>query len=225
MLALLSQLPTIGPVWDPCDDGGGHLVAALQRAGITAVGSGPDFLSMTAPPVSDVTDIITNPPLGPARRRELAIAFIRHALTLGVRQVAMLLPIDFNSAITRQDVFRFCPAYTGKLILLNRIRWIPGSTGSPSSNHCWMTWDHTNLSPPVLRYASKYDTCARPFPCPGPRGAGSPSSIVNVHVAMHARRSRRRSINPSKSEFAGRASVRLRPESTQFVGESRPTPF
>jgi hypothetical protein len=155
VLALLSQLPTIGPVWDPCDDGGGHLVAALRRAGITAVGSGPDFLSMTASPVSDVTDIITNPPLGPARRGELAIAFIRHALSLPVRRVAMLLKIDFDSGITRQDVFRHCPAFTGKIVLLNRIRWIADSTGAPSDNHAWFTWDKTNVAAPTLRYVTR----------------------------------------------------------------------
>ena len=67
----------------------------------------------------------------------------------------MLLPIDFDSAITRQDVFRFCPAFAGKLVLLNRIRWIPGSTGSPTTNHCWFCWDKTNEDAPTIRYVSR----------------------------------------------------------------------
>jgi hypothetical protein len=102
-----------------------------------------------------VTDIVTNPPYGPLKRGELAIAFVRHALTLPVQRVSMLLPVDFDSAITRQDVFRFCRAFTGKIVLLNRIRWIPGSTGSPSTNHAWYLWDKANEDAPTIRYVTR----------------------------------------------------------------------
>jgi hypothetical protein len=156
-LALLSQLPDIGWAWDPTDDGDGHLVAALHRQGIKAVGTGPDFLSLTEPPMAGVTDIITNPPLGPSRRGELAVAFVQHALKLSVRRVSMLLPIDFDSAISRQCLFRFCPAFMGKIVLLNRIRWIPDSTGSPSVNHAWYLFDHTNDAAPTIRYVSRQE--------------------------------------------------------------------
>jgi hypothetical protein len=154
-LALLSQLPDIGWAWDPADDGDGHLIATLHRKGIKAVGSGPNFLSTAEPPMAGITDIICNPPYGPARRGELAVAFIEHALRLPVRRVAMLLAIDFDSASSRQHLFRFCPAFSGKIVLLNRIRWIPGSIGSPSTNHCWFLWDQTNVDAPVLRYVSR----------------------------------------------------------------------
>jgi hypothetical protein len=155
VLALLSQLPDIGWAWDPADDGSGHLIATLHRQGIKAVGSGPDFLSTTTLPMAGVTDIITNPPLGANHRGELAVAFIEHALRLPVRRIAMLLPIDFDSAISRQHLFRFCSAFTGKIVLLNRIRWIVGSTGSPSTNHCWALWDHANVDAPTIRYVSR----------------------------------------------------------------------
>jgi hypothetical protein len=127
----------------------------LHRQGVKAVGTNPDFLGITEPPVVGVTDIITNPPLGPNRRGELARAFIEHALRLPVRRVAMLLPIDFDSAFTRQHLFRFCSAFAGKIVLLNRIRWIPGSTGSPSTNHCWCLWDQANENLPTIRYVSR----------------------------------------------------------------------
>jgi hypothetical protein len=169
VLALISQLPTIGPVWDPCDDGDGHLVATLHRAGIKAVGTGPDFLAMAAPPVSDVTDIICNPPYGPARKSELAVKFIEHALSLPVQRVSMLLAADFDSAITRQHLFRFCAAFTGKLALLTRIKWLAGSTGSPSTNHCWFLWDKTNVDAPTIRYVSRREV--EPFA--GAQSAGS----------------------------------------------------
>jgi hypothetical protein len=155
VLALLSHLPDIGWAWDPADDGSGHLITTLHRQGVKAVGSESDFLRTTEPPMAGVTDIITNPPYGQQRRGELAVAFIEHALRLSVRRVAMLLPIDFDSAFTRQHLFRFCPTFTGKIVLLNRIRWIPGSTGSPSTNHCWLLWDKTNENAPNLRYVSR----------------------------------------------------------------------
>jgi hypothetical protein len=155
VLALLSQLPDIGWAWDPADDGDGYLIATLHSQGIKAVGSGPDFLSITKPLMAGVTDIITNPPLGAARRGELARAFIEHALRLPAQRISMLLPIDFDSAISRQHLFRFCPAFAGKIVLLNRIRWIPGSTGSPSTNHCWALWDQTNVDAPTIRYVSR----------------------------------------------------------------------
>jgi hypothetical protein len=154
--ALLFVAPCIeGWAWDPADPGDGSLVTALHRQHVKAVGTGHDFLTMTDPPMADTTDIVCNPPYGAERRGELAIAFIRHALTLPIRRISMLLPIDFDSAITRQDVFRFCPAFTGKLTLLGRIQWIPGSTGSPSTNHCWFTWDKSNVDAPVIRYVSR----------------------------------------------------------------------
>jgi hypothetical protein len=155
VLALLSQQLNIGWAWDPCDDSDGHLVATLHRHGIKAVGTGHDFLCITDPPMAGITDLVVNPPYGAERRGELAITFIRHALTLPVPRVSMLLPIDFDSAITRQDVFRFCTAFTGKIILLNRIRWIPGSTGSPSTNHSWYLWDKANEDAPTIRYVSR----------------------------------------------------------------------
>ena len=61
--------------------------------------------------------------------------FIEHALSLPVQYIAALLQIDFDSAITRQHLFRHCPSFAGKIVLLSRLRWIPGSTGSPSTNH------------------------------------------------------------------------------------------
>jgi hypothetical protein len=155
VLALLSQLPDIGWAWDPADDGDGCLIATLHRQGVKAIGTGHDFLAVTEPPVAGVTDIVCNPPYGRERRGELAIAFIRHALSLPIPRIAMLLPVDFDSAVSRQDVFRFCPAFAGKLVLLNRIRWIAGSTGSPSMNHSWFCWNKTSVDAPTIRYVSR----------------------------------------------------------------------
>ena len=74
-----------------------------------------------------------------------------------MQYVAALLPIDFDSAISRQHLFRHCPTFTGKIVQLGRLRWIPDSTGSPSTNHGWLLWDRANVEAPMIRYASKHD--------------------------------------------------------------------
>ena len=154
MRALLAHLP-IRSAWDPCE-GDGSLLAALQRYGIEAVGTGYDFFAIHRLP-ADVDAIVMNPPYGEAKRGELAVRFLEHALSLPVQYVAALLPIDFDSAISRQHLFRRCPTFIGKIVLLGRLRWIPDSTGSPSTNHCWLLWDRANVEAPTIRYASKHD--------------------------------------------------------------------
>ena len=151
--ALLCHLPKPQCAWDPCDRGDGLLIATLLRYKINAVGTAHDFLSINEPPV-DVDTLITSPPYGERRRGELAVAFIEHALTLKVPRIAMLLRSDFDSAITRQHLFRHEPRFAFKLVLLNRIKLFDGPS-SPSDNHCWMVWAQDNTDLPTIRYISK----------------------------------------------------------------------
>jgi hypothetical protein len=156
LVALLSQLQVpIRRAWDPCA-GSGHLVAALKAQGVGVVGTTGDFLLTTSPP-PDVSDLITNPPYGEARRGELAVCFIEHALNLMVPRIAMLLRNDFDSAFGRQHLFRRCPYFSGKIVLLNRIRWFEGPS-APSDNHSWFTWNRAQLGPPTIRYAARVET-------------------------------------------------------------------
>ncbi|RZN30485.1 class I SAM-dependent methyltransferase [Bradyrhizobium sp. Leo121] len=72
-------------------------------------------------------DIITNPPYG--QRGALAVKFIERALQLTKPwrgKVAMLLPVDFDSAVTRSHLFGDHPAYALKVTLLYRIKWFDG---------------------------------------------------------------------------------------------------
>ena len=99
----------------------GTLVAVLVNSwrlchGFDAIGTSEDFLTVTAAPVG-VSDLITNPPYGEARRGELAVRFIEHALELQIPRIAMLLRVDFDSAITRQHLFRHCEYFAGKVVL------------------------------------------------------------------------------------------------------------
>ena len=126
-----------GLVWEPAC-GSGKMVAALTGAGHEVIGTdiatGHDFL--TTPLGRPYRAIITNPPYTHATE------FIERALALmppdGI--VAMLLRTDFDHAKTRRHLFGGCPAFARKLVLMRRIRWFEGSTGSPSFNHAWYVW-------------------------------------------------------------------------------------
>jgi hypothetical protein len=155
IVALLTRLSGIRRAWDPCDRGSGQLVATLRAQGIDAIGTSEDFLSVTSAPI-DASDLITNPPYGENRRGEMAAAFIEHALKLGVPRVSMLLRNDFDSAITRQPLFRDNLVFAGKIVLLNRIKWFAGPS-SPSDNHAWFLWDQSHRGPPILQYVSRHE--------------------------------------------------------------------
>lgn len=101
-------------------------------------------------------NIVTNPPYGD-RRGSLALRFIEHALKITREydgQIAMLLPVDFDSGKTRDHVFGQCKAFSGKIVLLDRIRWFNNQAGS--TNHAWYLWSWSHHGPPTIRYAKLY---------------------------------------------------------------------
>lgn len=111
-----------------------------------------DFLGAFEP-IDDARAIITNPPY------ERAAEFCEHALRLmepvgGL--VAMLLRTDFDHAKSRAHLFRDCPAFAKKLVLMKRIAWFVEANGkpkaSPSFNHAWYIWDWKHEGPPTIGY-------------------------------------------------------------------------
>lgn len=132
-------------VWEPAC-GSGKIMAALsgmfQVYGTDAT-DGIDFLRQTE---CGHDAIITNPPYN------MAEDFIRHAVQLTEADgfVAMLLRTDYDHAKTRRNLFE--SPFAKKLVLTKRIRWIEGSTGSPSFNHAWFIWDWKHSGPPQLAY-------------------------------------------------------------------------
>ncbi len=123
------------PVYEPAP-GEGYMVATLKACGMRVIAFfGEDFFAMsrTAPA------IITNPPF------DQADEFVRHALKLTepeLGKVAMLLPVNFDTAKGRKDIFADHPAFARKLILTRRIRWanIEQKSAGPSMNHAWYVW-------------------------------------------------------------------------------------
>jgi hypothetical protein len=111
-----------------------------------------DFLDFEEAP-DGYDAIITNPPY------ELATEFCERALALTERDggmVAMLLRTDFDHAKTRSYLFRDCPAFAKKLVLMKRIAWFVEANGkpkaSPSFNHAWYIWDWKHEGPPTIGY-------------------------------------------------------------------------
>jgi hypothetical protein len=138
-------------VWAPADTESSAVVQELRRKGFQVTATVDDFLSHRLLPCPDIDCVATNPPWG--KRGEIVAAFIRHALKLAP-VVAMLVKIDYDSAKTRVDIFRDCPAFAHKIVLLDRIIWFarPGSPG-PSENHCWLIWNRCHRGAPTIGYA------------------------------------------------------------------------
>jgi hypothetical protein len=142
-------------VWEPAA-GSGKMVRALRSAGFEVVATDiarhdgldtvMDFLNPTLA-IGRFDAIITNPPYKDAER------FVRTALGApNVDVVAMLLPLAWDSAKTRCDLFRDHRSFVAKLTLTSRITWFehepaPGEKEhGPSEHHAWFVWDHINAS-------------------------------------------------------------------------------
>lgn len=155
--ALTEHMPVTGlNVWEPaCGDG--RMSEALYTAGAREVWSTDivdrgyerfngsfDFTASNPTPSNISVDVIvTNPPFGP--RGLLAEQFIERGLNrIGVGgTLALLLPVDFDSAKGRARFFGWCPEFAGKIVLLKRIKWFdhPGKEKvSPKENHAWFLW-------------------------------------------------------------------------------------
>lgn len=156
--ALLDVVPMYGIIWEPaCGEGG--IVDPLERMSHGDVIATDidrkfsrdlpmaNFLAVTERAVmagSAYLTIVTNPPYG--KLGKLAEAFVRHALDLTKAsrgRVCMLLPIAWDAAKSRQDLFEDYPGHITKITLTERIRWtnLPQSKNGPSENHAWFVWD------------------------------------------------------------------------------------
>jgi hypothetical protein len=158
---LLPHLPPCEAILEPAA-ASGQMVRVLRRharviasdiepfEGLDGLG---DFLARTD--AQGCTGIATNPPY------ELATEFCEHALRLMEPVggfVAMLLRTDFDHAKSRAHLFRDCPAFSKKLVLMKRIVWFVEDNGrpkaSPSFNHAWYLWDWRHEGPATIAYGA-----------------------------------------------------------------------
>jgi hypothetical protein len=175
--ALAEHLDLAGrSVWEPAA-GDGRMSEALKVAGATVYSTDIadrgfsdfngtfDFLSDRNPVMPRFDLIVTNPPFGQGGK--LAVGFIEAGLQRIADHgtLALLLPVDFDSAKTRAHLFADCPHFLGKIILRRRIVWFERTDGkheAPKENHAWFTWSRPLLKtrqPPLIMYAP-----ATPFP-------------------------------------------------------------
>jgi hypothetical protein len=140
-------------VWDPANGPSSKLAQALRREGFKVVATNDDFLSRDCLPHPRVDGIVTNPPYGPTGR--VARQFIEHAIALAP-SVALLLRVDFDSGKTRRPLFGDCKTFAKKVVLLDRIMWVPGRSG-PSDNHAWFLFNKKHRGPPTISYARRDD--------------------------------------------------------------------
>lgn len=157
---LLSVVPVYGNVWEPAAGDGGIVKAIKDNRGPWVKVHATDIDPSFNWPIQDFMEehshvhmpseapfwIITNPPYGP--QGKLAEAFTRLAITyteFNCGCAAMLLPVDWDAAKTRHDIFEDFPGHVTKITLTERIRWtnLPQSKSGPSQNHAWFIWDHS----------------------------------------------------------------------------------
>ena len=150
--ALLSAVRFNSRVCDPAC-GKNAILDVLKANGYVVCGNdlskGYDFLTHRF--LCPKHDIVTNPPFGIGGR--IAAQFIARALEVTKPwrgKVAMLLPVDYDSGKTRLPLFGDCQAFALKLVLVNRIRWFNGQSGS--INHAWFVWQHGYAGSARLRY-------------------------------------------------------------------------
>ena len=137
-------------VWDPANGPASKITSVLHDEGFDAIATNDNFLAQTSLPGTDIDGICTNPPYGYGGR--LACQFIAHAIEL-VPVVAMLLRVDFDSGKTRTSMFRDCPAFDRKVVLLHRIVWFEREDApGPSENHAWFVWNRSHRGPPTISY-------------------------------------------------------------------------
>jgi hypothetical protein len=150
-----------------CACGDGRMARALEAEGanVTAFdianygyGGVRDFLRDEFPEQFDGT--ITNPPHGP--RGKTAEAFIETGIRrLGNGFLGLLLPADFDSAVTRRRFFDECAAFTAKIILTRRVKWFQNPANpkvTPKENSAWFLWEGAVLRvrrPPIVIYAPR----------------------------------------------------------------------
>ncbi len=155
--ALLSVEIFDAPIWEPAA-GAWHMVHPIAdfydstNVVPTDIDEGADFFSYNTPALG-AKSIITNPPYS----NGLAEKFVRHALDLMEMvegKIAMLLPLAWDSAKGRRNLFKDNPAFKAKYTLTKRIRWenLEQKANGPSQNHAWYVWDWNNSNLPLAGY-------------------------------------------------------------------------
>ncbi len=146
-----------GRVWEPAA-GDGAIAAQLRADGFKVIESDlyrhprakgepglnfqGDFLKIEGP---RARAIVTNPPFN------IADAFVRHALRLGARYIAMFLPITYLAGINRADVV---DQLARVLVLAFRVTLKPARVKLKNSGvvtYAWFIWQRGHKGPATVQ--------------------------------------------------------------------------
>lgn len=153
-IALLSVERFEGPIWE-CACGDGAISEVLKSAGHETVdtdlvdrGYGRARIDFLMETTLIAPNIVTNPPF------KLADEFVRHALDLGARKVAIFQRTAFLSGTRRyQTLYRLNPParvwqFSSRLTLWRGDAAPPLNGGTV--DYAWFVWDCGTKLPPVL---------------------------------------------------------------------------
>lgn len=150
--AFLDHELLVGNVWDPAC-GAGNIPERCRSRGLDVFASdlrdrgygdtGVDFLRSSR----QVDNIVTNPPF------RLAEPFVRHALTMARRKVAIVARPSFLQGRARRKLFTNTPV-SRIWLHSSRVSMPPGGKGIEAKGgaiaYCWIVWDHDWRAEPLL---------------------------------------------------------------------------
>ena len=156
--ALLEYENFAGKILEPAC-GTGNISIMLQEKGFSVISSdiadygygepNVDFFSVK----KRIDNIITNPPYNEADK------FVKHALQLATKKIALLLRLSFLEGAKRyNDIYATTPPTT-VLVFTKRLTFNPelikGNSGSGHVTYAWFIWDKEKLGEsPTIKWIS-----------------------------------------------------------------------
>jgi hypothetical protein len=134
--ALLNREKFAGPILEPAS-GDNAMVTVLRRHGYKVIAQdikdGHDFLLRK----SKVANIVTNPPYA----LSMAEAFVRHAMSIAITKIAMLVPFYFLEGVGRHELFagRLWPVKA--VYVLSRRPTFGSQNGPAPFGSLWIVWE------------------------------------------------------------------------------------
>jgi len=149
---LIAHIDLTGKIIDCCANQGSGIVKTLVDLGYDAVGVADAFN------VFEAHWVVDNPPYIRSKVDRIIyyqIGRIRRGELFGV---AMLLPNNFDYAMTREPMFNGNEFYYGQIKLRFRPWWTKSRAKTPFHNFLWHVWKANAILPPrVMYYTAPYD--------------------------------------------------------------------
>ena len=151
------RLRQFGGVWEPAA-GDGAMVREMMALDLTVYasdlvdrGCGAEIRSFYDYDDPPLRAIVTNPPFSECGRDA---PWVRHARSLGVHYMALLLPLQWPGAVERAPLWQ---AWPPARVYLMRWRIDFTGQGAPPMLNAWFVWDREHEGETVLRMLDRFD--------------------------------------------------------------------